>query len=198
MPNYITLENAAQRLESVNTVMVIGCSGGGKSTLAQRLASALKLDYISIDRDIRWLPDWTVRERSEQKKLFEEFSNGERWIMDGTSPSSFDIRVPRTDLVLWVRVPRYVALYGVYKRVFNYYGTTRPDMAKGCKEQLPDWEFLSYIWNFEKKSAPVVIQNLDLYGSTVPVAILKSRKALDFLAERVKPSLSKKDERVLP
>ena len=80
-------------------------------------------------------------QREERRTIVEKLILGERWIMDGTYPSSFDIRLPRTDLVLWVGVPRRVALISVYKRVYKYYGTTRSDMAEGCVEQLPDREF---------------------------------------------------------
>ena len=184
-PNYITLEVASQLLNQVKRISVIGCSGGGKSTLSQRLSSALNLEYISIDRDVRWLPGWKVREASERRALYKHWVQGDRWIMDGTSPASFDVRLPRTDLVLWIRVPRRVALASVYKRVFKYYGTTRPDMASGCLEQMPDREFLSYIWNFEKKTAPVVIRQLQAHGSGVPILVLNSHRDMQLLTDQI-------------
>ncbi len=50
-------------------------------------------------------------------------------------------------------------------------------------EPFPDKEFLSYIWNFEKKNAPEVVRNLDFYGPHVPVAILKSHLEMNRLIE---------------
>ena len=105
----------------------------------------------------------------------------DRWVMDGTGPSSFDIGLPRTDLVVWVRVPRHVALAGLAIRVKNHYGTTRPEMADGCPEKFPDREFLSYICHFEKRSAPAIIRNIDRYGPDVPVVVLKSRHEINQL-----------------
>jgi len=181
VPNLIGIDEAQSLVELANRILVIGCSGGGKSTLAQQVASKKKIKYISLDRDVRWLADWKPREGSERRKLVEKLVLGERWIMDGTYPTSFDIRLPRTDLVIWVRVPRYVCLYSVYKRSIANHGQTRPDMAKGCVEQLPDREFLSYIWNFERRSAPVVSQNIETYGPDVPVVVLNNRAEVNLL-----------------
>lgn len=101
--------------------------------------------------------------------------------MDGSGSSSFDIRLPRAQLVLWVRVPRYLAFIGLLRRVTRYFGTTRPEMAAGCPEPLPDKEFLSYIWNFEKKHTPLFIRNLDAHGANVPVVILRSYREMEEL-----------------
>jgi len=175
------IKEARKLVGIANRMMVIGCSGGGKSTLAQRIAAKREIEYISLDRDVRWLAGWKPREASERRKLVEKLVLGERWIMDGTYPTRFDVRLPRTDVVIWVRVPRYLCLYSVYKRSIRNYGKTRPDMAKGCVEQLPDREFLSYIWNFEKEVAPVVEQNLDTYGSDVPLVVLNNRAEINLL-----------------
>lgn len=83
---------------------------------------------------------------------------------------------------------RRVALLGLAKRVARYYGVVRPAMALGCPEPLPDRAFLSYIWNFEKKFAPVFIKNIDLYGSDVPVAILGSHGEMASLLDMARNS----------
>ena len=59
------------------------------------------------------------------------------------------------------------------------YGKVRGAMAEGCPEPFPDREFLSYIWNFERKSAPEFVKQIDRFGPNVPVAVLKSRKEYD-------------------
>lgn len=192
MPNYITPRDAAAVLPNTNRILVIGCSGGGKSTLSRKLSNLLKLEYLSIDRDVRFLPNWVVRDKQEQRKILSQLVQQERWIMDGSGASTFDIRLPRAELVLWVRVPRRIALAGLTKRVIRSYGRVRPDMAAGCPEKLPDKEFLSYIWNFEKIHTPKFIKNLDLYGPDIPVAILKSYREMDVMLTQTafKPSPS--------
>ena len=178
MPRYVDLTEAASNLARANRVLVIGCSGGGKTTLSQSIATAFGLEFQSLDRDVRWLPGWRERAREEQRARIAELTRRSRWVMDGSGASSFDLRLPRTDLVLWVRVPRRVALFGLARRVARFYGSVRPAMAPGCPERLPDREFLSYIWSFERKYAPIFIQSIDRHGPDVPVAVLSSHREM--------------------
>ncbi|MBY3171632.1 P-loop NTPase family protein [Rhizobium laguerreae] len=178
MPRYVDLTEAASHLARADRVLVIGCSGGGKTTLSQSIATTFGLEFQSLDRDVRWLPGWKERGRQEQRALIVELTQRSRWVMDGSGASSFDLRLPRTDLVLWIRVPRRVALLGLARRVACFYGSVRPAMAPGCPERLPDREFLSYIWNFERKYAPIFIQCIDRHGPDVPVAVLRSHREM--------------------
>lgn len=183
MPNYVPQREAKQLLTSAKRILVIGCSGGGKTTLSVKLARACALPLISIDRDIRWLPHWIERDKKQQRALIADHVKRPRWIMDGSGASSFDLRLPRTELVLWVRVPRHVALAGLASRVLKNYGSVRSHMAEGCPEGLPDLEFLSYIWNFEKRHAPKFIRQIDLHGASVPVCLLNSRAHINAVAQ---------------
>jgi len=112
----VSIADAADMIFRAERIMVIGCSGGGKSTLAQKLANHFDLTYLSIDRDIRWLPGWTQRSKKEQRQRVVDRIAGERWIMDGTNTSTFDIRLPRTDILIWVRMPRLLCVWGVITR----------------------------------------------------------------------------------
>src|SRR5689334_2508086 len=105
--NFIDDVTAAGQIRSANRIIVIGCSGGGKSTLSQKLAQRFGLTYISIDRDIFWLPGWKERPRAEQREIITGMVAKERWIMDGSNPSTFDLRLPRTDLIIWMQISRF-------------------------------------------------------------------------------------------
>lgn len=170
----ITIDDAAERLKTAGRVLVIGCSGSGKSTLAQALGRRLGLPYVSMDREIFWLPGWTVRPRAEALARMRGIVAGERWVIDGTSPGTLEIRLPRTHLILWLRPPRWTSLYGVTSRWLKFRGRSRPEMADGCPERLSR-EFLTYIWNFEKTESPEIEEKLAAYGPDVPVCVLKSR-----------------------
>ena len=174
MPNYIHLRKAVTRLPDLNRIIVIGCSGGGKTTLSRKLAKAFDLDYLSLDRDVRWLSGWKERERSEQRAIITQLVKRDRWVFDGSGASTFDLRLPRAEIILWVRVPRYVALFGLTRRVMKNFGKVRPHMSVGCPEKLPDREFLSYIWNFEKNYAPGFVKNINQFGPNIPTVVLRS------------------------
>lgn len=176
MPNYVSLREAHDILSRAERILVVGCSGGRKTTLSLSIAEAYDLEYQSIDRDVRWLPEWQVRDREEQRRILSRLVSQNRWVMDGSGASTFDIRIPRADLIIWIRVPRVVALLGVARRVLRNYGKVRVAMAAGCPEPFPNREFLSYIWNFERNSAPQFVKKINRFGANVPVVILRSRK----------------------
>jgi len=143
------------------------------------------LEYLSLDRDVRWLPGWRERDRSEQRSIISRLVEKDRWVFDGSGASTFDLRLPRTDLILWVRVPRKVALFGLSRRIISNYGKVRPFMSDGCPEKFPDREFISYIWNFEKRYAPRFVNSIDQYGPNIPVAILKSHTDINNLLKSI-------------
>ncbi|WP_426126146.1 AAA family ATPase [Pararhizobium sp. PWRC1-1] len=183
----LNVVQAAAALRTADRVLVIGCSGSGKSTLAQTLSVLFTLPYVSMDRDVFWMPGWTQRPRGEALEIVERAVTRPRWIMDGTSPGTLPLRLPRTDLVIWMRPRRHVSLYGVVSRWLRFRGRTRPEMAKNCPERLT-LEFLSYIWNFEKTESPEIEQKLADYGSEVPVFVVRShadtRSLQDFLTSQ--------------
>lgn len=174
MTTSVTIDETAGRLETAGRVLVIGCAGSGKSTLARQLAQRCNLPHVSMDREIFWLPGWQLRPRQDQKARLGDILNLECWVLDSTSPATLPLRLPRTHLVLWLRPPRLMSLYGVVSRYLRFRGRSRPDMADDCPERL-DFEFLAYVWNFEKTESPEIEQNLAEFGRDVPVCVLKSR-----------------------
>jgi adenylate kinase family enzyme len=127
-----------------------------------------------MDRAFFWLPGWKLRERSEIRSMIADAVREDRWIMDGTGHATLDLRLPRTDAVIWVRLPRLLCIMRVILRRIRYAGQSRPEMAERCPEKI-DLEFLRYIWNFEKKQALEILDWLKKHGPDVPVFVLDSR-----------------------
>ncbi|MEJ8308929.1 AAA family ATPase [Agrobacterium larrymoorei] len=167
------VKEAAQIIKGSRRLLVMGCSGNGKSTLSKGLSERLAMPHISCDRDIFWLPGWKLRPRPEIVERMTAFAAEDRWIIDGNSPGTLPLRLPRTDAVIWLRFPRWVSLTSVLQRWLLYRGQVRPEMAEGCPEKI-DVKFLSYIWNFEKAESPEITQHLEAARTELPVIILKS------------------------
>ncbi|MCJ9754214.1 AAA family ATPase [Neorhizobium sp. BETTINA12A] len=181
---YVGIAEAADKVSNADRILVIGCSGGGKSTLAQKVAGRFELNYISIDRDVLWLPGWVQRDKPGQHRLIVELAAGERWIMDGTNTSTFDIRVPRSDLVIWVRMPRWLCVWGILSRWMRNRGGTRPEMAPGCLEKI-DLDFFRFVWTWEKVYGPRVAAGLTAHAIGKPVLVLKSRREMRDLLDLI-------------
>ncbi|TLX12346.1 AAA family ATPase [Rhizobium sp. MHM7A] len=178
------ISGSKSTLAEADRILVIGCPGSGKSTLARKLSQALGLRYISMDRDFYWLPGWRKRPRGEIDRLMGDAVAEERWIMDGTGLSSFHLRLPRADFVIWLRPSRYSCLYGAVSRTLRYFGRNRPELPAGCPERL-SLDALAYIWNFERDGVPLIeaalrdhAAGIPEHGPDVPVLQLKSRRRM--------------------
>jgi adenylate kinase family enzyme len=162
-------------------VLVLGCSGSGKSTFARALGARARLPVVHLDQ-LYWRPGWVPAPRAEFEAAVAEAAAGERWVMDGNNASTFGLRVPRADAIVWFRRSRALCLWRVARRVAGSYGRVRPDMAPGCPERL-DLEFLRYIWTFEALQVPKIEAGLVRHGGAGRVTMIRSDGEADaFLA----------------
>jgi adenylate kinase family enzyme len=127
-------------------VLIIGSPGAGKSTIAHALAALTGLPLHNLDR-MHWLPGWVERDRAEGLIELRGVLAQDRWIIDGNYGSSLPERLTRADTVIWLDYPTHLCLARVFKRWWQYRGQTRPDMTKGCPENL-NLEFLHYVLVF--------------------------------------------------
>ena len=129
-------------------VLIIGCGGAGKSTLARALGEKTGLPVVHLD-SIFWLPGWVEMEKDAFDQRLREEMAKETWIMDGNFNRTMEERIAHCDTIIYLDFSRFACLRGVLKRVITTYGKVRPDMGEGCPERL-DWEFLKWVWNFNK------------------------------------------------
>ena len=129
-------------------ILIIGCGGAGKSTLARQLGEKTGLPVVHLDQ-LFWHPGWVESTKDEiDAKIMEELGKP-RWIMDGNYNRTLPLRFQSCDTVIYLDFCRFACLFGVLKRVLTTYGTVRPDMAEGCPERF-DLDFLKWVWNFNK------------------------------------------------
>jgi adenylate kinase family enzyme len=138
-------------------VLVMGCSGAGKSTFGRALAGRLGLPFVSLDQ-LFWQPGWREPKMEDFAAKVTRAVEGSAWVMDGnyTRHGAGELRRARADTVVWFDLPRWVCLTGVFRRIITTYGTVRPEMAPGCPEQV-DWEFFKYIWTYRAVQRPKLL-----------------------------------------
>jgi adenylate kinase family enzyme len=157
-------------------VVVIGCSGAGKSTFARRLGEITGLPVTHIDQ-LYWQPGWVPTPKPLYLERLSAVVRQDRWIIEGVNASTLDLRLPRTDLLVWLERGRLECLWRVARRVVSSYGRVRSDMAPGCPEQLPDREFLTYIWTFKTRIAPRIEAAIDGHCMRARTVRLSSDRA---------------------
>lgn len=155
-------------------VVIIGSGGAGKSTLARQLSEKLSIDVYHLDK-LFWQPNWVLSSRERQREIQSNLVKMESWIIDGNYGSTFDIRLPAADTIIFLDIPRVICVYRAFKRVLQYRNRTRPDMGEGCKERF-DLEFFKWIWDFPKKRRPELIKILDDLSAEKRIIVLSSLK----------------------
>ncbi len=163
-------------------VMIIGCGGAGKSTLARQLGEKMGLPVVHLDK-LFWRPGWEQISREEFDRLHREALAGEKWILDGNFDRTMEERIRHCDTVIYLDFNRVVCLLGVAKRVLTTYGQVRPDMGEGCPERF-DWEFLRWVWNFNKNKREKTCRLLARYPDK-KICILKNRRQVRMFLEKI-------------
>jgi adenylate kinase family enzyme len=129
--------------------MVIGVSPGvGKSTLARELGTKLNIPVYHLDC-FYWNPGWQAADERTFRQRQEQLLMNNTWIIEGNYSDTMDLRITHADTIIYIELPRLVAIYRVLKRWRSNLGKDRPDRAEGCDEQM-ELSFLKFIWTTYK------------------------------------------------
>lgn len=158
--------------------MIAGCSGAGKSTFARKLGQLTELPVVHLDQQY-WLPGWVEPTSVVWRARMQELVRGEQWIMDGNYSATWDLRLPRTQLVIYLDYSLWRKLFWAMRRVWRYHGTVRPDMAEGCPENY-NWDFVHHLlmchWKGRKRHLKILKTQLPKYAELV---VLRSPRELE-------------------
>jgi adenylate kinase family enzyme len=169
-------------------VMIIGSGGAGKSTLARALGERTGLPVVHLDREF-WKAGWVESTREEFDARHDAATCGERWIIDGNYSRTIDRRVAKADTIVVLDLPRLSCMTGILKRWLANRGTTRPDMPEGCPEKI-DWAFISWVWNFRKRSRPKQMALIESLRESRRTYVLQSRREVRLWLNEVPASTS--------
>ena len=154
-------------------ILVIGSPGAGKSTLASRLAGRLDLPLIHLDKEY-FGPGWSMPAKAEWRERVKALAARPAWVMDGNYASTFDIRVPRATVIIWLDLPRWQCALSVLWRVAKNYGRPRPDLGDAGPERF-DWSFMRWIWSYPRTMRPKTIRMLERLPPVQRAYVLRSR-----------------------
>ncbi|HWY60122.1 MAG TPA: AAA family ATPase [Terriglobales bacterium] len=154
-------------------IVILGCAGTGKTTFARRLGERTGAPVISLD-DI-WRRNWGEKEVLVFRSLIKKAHAGEEWISDGNfAVATFDIRLPRATLVIWLERSKLSCAWRASVRVFK--GSDVHRIRKLTK-------VLAFIWKFDRVNRPRIEALRVFHGPGVPVCKLTGdRDITAFLA----------------
>ena len=159
-------------------VIVIGCSGSGKSTFSRKLRekTGLPLHYLDM---IFHKPDKTTLSREEFDTLLMQILENDEWIIDGNYQRTMALRLGYCDTVIWLDYPLDVCLSGIEQRR----GHKREDLP--WIEDEVDEEFIGFVKGFERNVRPEIIKLLESTQGK-RIIVFKTRDESDGFLESLK------------
>jgi adenylate kinase family enzyme len=125
-------------------MVVIGTTGSGKSTMAERLANKLGLDFIELDA-LNWGPNWTPAGDELLCARAEEATRSPAWVVAGNYSVTRPVTWARAEAIVWLDYSLWVIFWRLFwrtwKRVFF-----KEELWNGNREHF--WTHLK-LWSEE-------------------------------------------------
>jgi hypothetical protein len=117
-------------------IVVIGNAGGGKSTLARKLAERRGLRHVEIDR-LLWQDGWVLTPTDVYMRQHREIIDGDEWLIDGLGQqASISERIRRAMEIILIDMPIWMHFWLVAERQIAWASGTL-DHAPGGFAQMP-------------------------------------------------------------
>ncbi len=153
-------------------IIIIGCSGSGKTTFAEKLAQKTGTELFYLDC-VWHKPDRTHISREDFDERLAEILQKEKWIIDGNYQRTLEARMKVCDTVFFFDLPTEVCLEGATERL----GKARYDLPWIDTELDP--KLKEEIESFGTKNRPQIYELLEKYKQGREVFIFKSREETD-------------------
>lgn len=167
-------------------VAVFGNAGGGKSTLARRLAAITRLPLYSLDA-IKYKPGGGEVPHEDYLKVHADLLRRDEWIIDGFGcvPSAWE-RFAAADTLIYVDLPVFTHYRWVTKRLVKGLFVT----PEGWPENSPMWRSTmnSYrvIWLCHRRLTPRYRQLVHDVADGKAVHHLRSPRAMKAFLDAVR------------
>ncbi|WP_095115623.1 AAA family ATPase [Pseudomonas sp. Irchel 3F3] len=164
-------------------IVILGNAGSGKSTLARQIGARLGASVVHLDT-LFWEAGWVEPDAETFRSRVRDAVSGQAWVCEGNySRRTFDLRLPRADLVIWLDTPRLTCLKRVILR--SVLNKPRPDLPAGCTERLDRafLTFLKFVWTFDRGYRLGIEANRQAIGPQVPVVHLRGDRQIAAFVE---------------
>ena len=164
-------------------VAIIGNAGGGKSTLARKLAAPHAFPYFSVDQ-IQWLPGWVAAPERDVAEKLDQVAAQDRWIIDGWGPwPSIHARLHAADTIIFVDLPIWMHFWlAAERQISAARGEARPDPIEGCDQLEVTERIFETIWRVHNNLKPRLEAALAQYVDTRAYHHITTLEALAAMA----------------
>jgi adenylate kinase family enzyme len=114
-PEPSSSQEAPNLASALDRVIVVGTSGAGKSTFADRLARVLGRERTELD-ELHWDRDWQPKPTPRFRELVAQLVAQPHWIADGNYSAVRDLIWPRATTVVWLNYRLSTILWRLFWR----------------------------------------------------------------------------------
>ena len=165
----------AHRLASAaaDRIVVIGNAGGGKSTLARKLAAARKLAYVEVDRFL-WRQDWQLADPESYAAAHDRALSGPGWVIDGLGRrESIEARLDRSTDIILVDLPLWVHFWLAAERQIAWSRGRIEHAPAGAGTPPPTEALFRTIWDVDQSWMPEIRDLVDRAEAEQAKAVLR-------------------------
>jgi adenylate kinase family enzyme len=120
----------------MNRIVIIGLSGAGKTTLARKLGSTLKIKVYHLDRFF-WQSGWRRESRDTRIDILQNLVREKQWIIEGTYLNSSELlHLNAADAIIFLDISPLLCLQRIIKRHREDHEYPRRDIPKGSTDKL--------------------------------------------------------------
>ena len=145
-------------------IAIVGNGGGGKSTLAARLAENYGMPCYSVDQ-VQWQPAWTVAPSAEVAAVLDAWADEPAWVIDGWGPwSSIERRLQRATRIIFVDFPLWAHFWlAAERQIAVARGVPRADPIEGCDDTQITRRLFETIWRVDREAKPELVRLVEQY-----------------------------------
>ena len=167
----------------LSRILIFGGSGSGKTTLATQLGAITNHPVTHID-DIFWLENWHELSDDLLRAEIDGIVKTNHWIIDGNYSRNQDLTIPRSTLIIILRLHPLITVSRLIKRtlgrtkLFNFKCTPLP------KNIVNEGNLLETIFVLSKHSIKFYykkINALDRIGDKKTLILYSPKQVKDFL-----------------
>jgi adenylate kinase family enzyme len=138
----------------VERTVVIGNAGGGKSTLARKLAARRRLPHREIDA-LLWQPGWQLTPSAVYEAEHARMIGEGRWVIDGLGHrESIPARLDRATEIILVDMPLWMHFWLAAERQIAWSAGRLADPPGGAAAMPPTEDLFRTIWEVDRDWMP--------------------------------------------
>jgi adenylate kinase family enzyme len=172
----------------MNKYFVIGSAGSGKSTLAKAIAAKTGAKYLELD-SVHHQANWQPIDKSEFRKIVDEVTSGESWVIDGNYLSTIRQDIwKRADAVIWLDRPFQLVFIRLVLRTLQR-AARHQELWNGNKENFRNSfftkdsviYFMVKKWKSQKRKYAAIFDNPESFKGVRLIRLRRDKDVKNFL-----------------